>query len=92
MTYAIENHHVTGPLNAVAPEIATNQSFTDEYASTLHRWAIFPMPSFVLNLIFGTERASVMLEGQNVKPERTIQLGYKFKYPDLKSALKDILS
>ena len=92
VTYAIENSHVTGALNAVAPQIATNQSFTVDYASALHRWAIFPVPSFALNFIFGPERASLLLEGQNVVPDRTMKLGYKFKYPELKAALKDILS
>ena len=92
LSYALENTRVSGVLNAVSPQIATNESFTEEYASALHRWAILPVPSFALNLIFGAERVSMLLEGQNVSPVRALQMGYKFKYSELKFALRDVLS
>ena len=92
ITHALENDHVTGVLNGVAPEIVTNERFTKEYASALWRPAIIPTPSFVFNLVFGHERAKLLLEGQKVIPKRTLELGYKFKYPELKEALEDIVS
>lgn len=92
ITHSLENDHVTGVLNAVAPEIVTNERFTREYGSVLWRPTLIPAPSFALNLIFGTERAKILLEGQKVIPKRTLELGYRFKFPELKAAMKNILS
>ena len=90
--HAIECDHVTGVLNGVAPEVATNERFTRLFAGALWRPAIFPVPAFALNLVFGADRAKLMLEGQHVIPKRTLDLGYKFKFPDLQSALNDIVN
>jgi len=92
ITHALENDHVTGVLNGVAPEIVTNERFTKEYAGALWRPAVFPAPSFVMNFVFGNERAKLLLEGQKVVPKRTLELGYKYKFPELKAALANIVS
>lgn len=92
ITHALDNEHVAGVLNGVAPEIVTNEGFTKEYARALWRPAVIPAPSFVFNLIYGNERAKLLLEGQKVIPKRTLELGYKFKFPQLKGALANIVS
>lgn len=91
IVHALENDHVTGVLNGVAPEIVTNERFTKEYASALWRPAILPTPAFVVNFIFGQERGKLLLEGQKVIPKRTLELGYKFQFPEIKSALASIV-
>lgn len=92
ITHALDNDHVTGVLNGVAPEVETNERFTKEYASALWRPAIIPAPAFVFNLVYGHERAKLLLEGQKVIPKRTLELGYKYKFPELKAALINIVS
>lgn len=89
--YALEQPGLSGVLNGVAPEVATNQHFTQVYAGVLKRPAIFPAPAFVMNMVLGPERAKLVLEGQHVVPKRTLELGYKFKFPNLQSALEDIV-
>ncbi|KAL9974822.1 hypothetical protein ACROYT_G011912 [Oculina patagonica] len=91
IVHALENDHVTGVLNGVAPEIVTNQRFTKEYAGALWRPAILPTPAFVINFVFGEQRAKLLLEGQKVIPKRTLELGFKYQFPELKSALADIV-
>ena len=49
--------------------------FTKAYASALNRPALFPVPGFVFNTIFGEERANMVLESQ-VK----INFKNKFRY------------
>lgn len=87
--HAVENEKVTGVLNAVAPNCVTNAEFTSTFAKSLCRPAMFPVPGFMLSLLYGSERASIILEGQHVLPKRTLDSGYRFLYPDLKSACKD---
>ncbi|MHC5823414.1 MAG: DUF1731 domain-containing protein, partial [Nostoc sp.] len=36
--------------------------------------------------------AIVVLEGQQVIPKRTVETGFEYKYPNLQSALTQILS
>ena len=92
IVFAIENTHGSGVVNGVAPSISTNKDFTTEMGRALCRPTIFPLPAFVVNAIFGPIRGSVMLEGQNVIPKRTMDLGYSFKFPELESAVKDVVN
>lgn len=91
--HAIENDHVQGVLNGVAPESVTNREFSQTFARSFYppRFAIFPMPSFVLNTVLGAERASIATVGQKVLPKATLASGYKFKYPTIKAASKDLV-
>jgi len=45
-----------------------------------------PVPGFILKLMLG-DMAGLLLGGQNIQPERTEEIGFTFKYPDLESAL-----
>jgi uncharacterized protein len=72
-------------LNAVAPQCATNSQFTRAFARAMWRPAVFPVPAAALQLVYGEERATAIVEGQKVVPKRTLQSGYKFLYPDLDS-------
>ncbi|KAL3860028.1 hypothetical protein ACJMK2_010201 [Sinanodonta woodiana] len=92
LAYAVKNKSVSGILNGVAPEAATNAQFASAFAGAMWRRALIPMPSFVFNTVFGNERAKIILEGQKVIPKRTLECGYKYKYPDLQSACRDLSS
>lgn len=84
--FAITNPELSGPVNAAAPAPVTNAEFTRTLARTLHRPAIFPVPAFILKLIFG-EMSQVLLGSQRVLPEAALQAGFDFHYSDLGLAL-----
>ena len=88
ITFSIMNEQVTGVLNGVAPEIITNEQFTKAFGSAfvIKRPTIFPIPGAVMNMVYGPERGKIILEGQKVIPKRTLELGYKYLFPDIKSA------
>jgi uncharacterized protein (TIGR01777 family) len=88
--YAMERREVRGPVNATAPNPVTNEEFTRELASVLHRPAIFPVPAIALKLLFG-EMAEVVLASQRVLPQSAPAAGFEFKYPELRPALRQIL-
>ncbi|XP_071347033.1 epimerase family protein SDR39U1 isoform X1 [Trachinotus anak] len=77
--------------NGVAPALNTNYEFTKELGRVLRRPTIFPVPGFVMNALMGSERAVVLTQGQKVVPKRTLEAGFQYKYPDLSSALKEIV-
>lgn len=88
--YALKNESVEGAYNAVAPEHATNQSFTKKIAEVLKKPLIMPnVPVFVLKLLFG-ELSVAVLEGSRASSEKIEKAGFEFKFPNLEKALKDL--
>jgi uncharacterized protein (TIGR01777 family) len=82
---------MSGAFNGTAPNPVTNSDFTSELASALGRPALFPVPGFALKAMFG-EMAEMLLGGQRVLPRATEAAGYRFQYPELGAALRNILS
>lgn len=78
-----------GPVHAVAPEPSTNRRFARMLGAALHRPAFLPAPAFALRLVLG-EAASALLAGQKVRPARTQELGFQFRFPTLQAALSDL--
>lgn len=88
--YAIFSPALDGPVNGVAPAVVTNKEFTRHLARALARPALFPVPEFVLRLMFG-EMADVLLGSQRVAPRRLLDSTYEFQYPELLPALADLV-
>lgn len=78
--------------NGVAPALNTNREFTQELGRVLKRPTLLPVPEFFLRATLGQERAVILTQGQRVVPKRTLESGFQFQYPDLTSALRQILS
>merc|ERR1712192_46576 len=76
----------SGVYNAVAPQTTTNKEFVKAYAREMGRPAIIPLPEFVLKAVFGSERASIITQSQNVQPRRTLESGFHFSYPTIEEA------
>jgi len=89
--HVLNQDSLSGPVNTVAPDTVTNSEFTGTLAAVLRRPAIFPMPAFVVRLIFGEMGEELFLGSQRVEPARLLATGYRFQYPDLRGALKEIL-
>jgi uncharacterized protein (TIGR01777 family) len=87
--HAIEKP-ASGALNGTAPNPVTNAVFTRELAAALHRPAIFPVPALALKLMFG-EMSEVLLASQRVLPQAALSTGFRFTFPELGAALRDIL-
>ncbi|KAM7321525.1 hypothetical protein ACRRTK_019617 [Alexandromys fortis] len=93
LTHALEEDHVQGVLNGVAPaSTTTNAEFAQALGAALGRPAFIPVPSTVVQAVFGRERATMLLEGQKVVPRRTLATGYQYSFPELEAALKDVVA
>lgn len=89
--WALANNHVSGPLNAVAPEPVTMKMFCEVLGRVLHRPSWIPVPGLALNLLLG-ELGTLMTTGQRVTPAKAMAGGYRFRYPTLEPALQAILT
>jgi len=79
-----------GKVNAVSPNPVTNAEFTKSLAKILKRPALFPVPSFVIRLIFG-EMGGLLLDSQKVAPAKLTESGFTFTFTEISAALQNLL-
>lgn len=88
--FLIDREDAAGPFNLTAPNPPTQAEFARALGRVIHRPSFLPAPAFALRLALG-EMADMLLSGHRVVPKRLLELGYKFRFPDLEGALKDLL-
>jgi len=76
--------------NFTTPGAVTQKQFSTIAASVLHRPSFFPTPGWPMRLMLG-EQADLLLEGQRVVPAKLVEDGFVFDYPDLRSALINLV-
>jgi len=89
--WAVEKLNEDSVFNLVAPEKISNKTFTKALARQLKRPAFLFIPGFILNLLFG-EAAILLTESPAISSEKIIHSGFEFAYPDVESALNEILN
>ena len=88
--HALEQDSITGPYNAVAPAPVTNEEFTKVMGKALVRPTLFPAPKLVIQALFG-EMSQVVLGSQKVSSKKILETKFKFNFPSIDQALKDLL-
>ncbi len=88
--WSISNPKANGVYNLVAPQSINNTQFTKAFAKAVNRPAFFTVPAFALKAILG-ETSSLLLQNAQVYPERLINQGFTFNYPDIESCLSQII-
>ncbi len=91
LLHVIDRTDTRGRYNAVSPGIVTNRVFIEAFGPRLRRPVLWSVPACLIRLLVGDERSSILLQGQLVKPKRTLESGYIFRYPELGSALDDLV-
>lgn len=86
------DNYLAGTYNAVAPGPETNAEFMRELRRTLYRPWSPPVPSWLVKLSCQLTQfeASLALDGCRCAPKRFLESGFEYKFPDLRSALRDI--
>lgn len=79
---ALEQTNLSGPINAVAPQITRQETFARTLAERFHQRLLFRIPSWGLRIILG-EFGNTLLDSQHVVPQKLINRGYTFQHPTL---------
>ena len=87
---ALTKPTMEGVYNATAPQSVRMNDLSTTMGNVMNRPSWLPVPGFAIEAILG-DGAKVVLEGQQVLPKRTLESGFEFQYPNLPSALKQIL-
>lgn len=88
--YGVEQTNLTGIYNMAAPHPITNEDLTKAIAKQLKRPLWLPkVPAFLLKIVLG-EMSTMVLGSTKVSADKIEKAGFKFKYPDIGGALKEI--
>lgn len=88
--HLVNNKKLSGKFNVTSPKSVTNAVFTKSLGEALNRPTIFPMPSFIVKILFGEMGEVLLLNGQRVYPKKLLDSGLEFKFDDIDNALKEI--
>ncbi len=92
MLFALNNDSLSGPVNFVAPEPATNREFTKAMGRALNRPTIVRTPAFVLRAVLGQMAKELILASTRVIPKKLTDAGFEFEHPEINGALKKLLN
>ena len=89
--HVLMTNTLQGAVNAVAPNPVTNLQLTKVLGRLLSRPTLFPVPAFLLQLMFGEFANEGLLASARVIPSKLLNTGYHFRYPNLEEALRHLL-
>lgn len=92
--FILQNTTLSGVINCTSPEPVSNKVFMKTIRKVLNIHVGFPAPALVIRLIsrlIGKE-SKLILNSSNIHPKRLLEAGYKFTFPDINSALADLLN
>jgi hypothetical protein len=90
--WALDEERATGTFNASSPNPITNREFSQALGRVLHRPSFMPVPGFAVSAMRGRELAETVKGGQRVVPRRALDLGFRFRFPEIEPALRDLLA
>jgi uncharacterized protein (TIGR01777 family) len=87
IAFCLHTQAADGPVNVTAPEPVTNRELSRTLGRVLRRPAVAPVPGLAVKALYG-EMATIVTTGQRAVPGRLMELGYRFRRPDLEEALR----
>lgn len=79
-----------GTFNLCSPSYTSNREFTKTVSALLKKPAFFKIPEWMLKVIYG-KASTVITDNLRVVPKRLLDNGFKFRYPEITEAIKNIL-
>ena len=91
MYYFLIKNNADGEYNAVAPETVSDQKLTKTIAKILKKPLFMPnIPRFMMQLILG-DMCELLFTNKNISSKKVINEGFAFKFPEIETAMSDIL-
>ncbi|MFO8090774.1 MAG: TIGR01777 family oxidoreductase [Desulfatiglandaceae bacterium] len=87
----LEDEEIHGPVNITAPQPVRFGQFHRALSAAVDKTQIVPpVPSFLVRLVLG-DFGRVLTEGQRVYPRVLLQQKFRFAFPELQPALKNLV-
>jgi len=89
IAYALDHAAVGGPVNLTAPEPVRGREFARALGAALGRRAWLPVPAPFVRMGLGVV-TDILVRGKRVVPAAVTAAGYRFRFPVLGEALRDL--
>jgi NAD dependent epimerase/dehydratase family enzyme len=90
--FLIQNQDCAGPYNISSPNPVKNHALMTHLRTKQRVPFALPQPVFLLEFgawIIGTE-TELLLKSRNVYPQRLLDSGFKFSFPEIEAALSHL--
>lgn len=87
--FLLDNKDAHGPYNLIAPTPTSNTEFMRTIAQESKRPFWFHLPATLLRILLG-EMSVVLTNGSYSTPKRLLEIGYKFQFPKLEDAVRNL--
>ena len=91
LMFALDKGDLHGPVNITAPAPVNNAELTRALGRVLRRPTVFPLPAFAAKILLGELAEEGLLASQRVVPQRLLDNGFQFAYPEIDGALRRAL-
>ena len=91
LQFCLETSSAAGAFNACAPDARTAREFYITLGKILKRPCWMPLPAWVLEIAVGEMAEELLLWGQKAHSDRLEEAGFRFEFPELGAALKNLL-
>jgi uncharacterized protein len=92
LSFLLSNNEISGAVNCTAPNPVTNREMTRALAAAVHRPALLPaVPACLVRTVLG-DSSQLLLNSQKVMPRVLRERGFVHSFPDIQSALDQILN
>lgn len=91
LDFLLGHKSIEGPVNFTAPNPVQNRELAEKMREVLQRKTIVgAIPGSLIKCLLG-EFSEVFLKGQRAIPQKLMDNGYSFNFPDLKGCLIDLI-
>jgi len=91
MRRLMDDSSASGPYNLCSPNPVRQAEFFHVLGRVMNRPSFIPTPGFALRLIAGELADALLLSGQREVPSRLEKMDFKFDFPELEGALRDLV-
>ena len=91
LIFMAERDDISGPVIVAAPGIVRNADLGKAIGRVLGRPSLSWMPAIAARLLFGQYIQELAIASARATPQRLLDAGFEFKYPDLESCLEQEL-
>ena len=91
LRFLADHPELSGPVNLVGPEPATNRELTKALGQVLRRPTVLPIPPVAIRLLYGEMGVTLATVSNRVLPARLIEAGFTFTHTTLVAALEAVL-
>ena len=88
--YTAKTDSLSGPVNGASPNPVRNSEFTQALGTLLNKPTFCTVPSVLLSTLL-PEQSALVLDSQKVIPEKLLTSGFRFQFPYLNEALRDLI-